>query len=168
MMALPKTLDAVSGLSMRGDLIRNSAGDQRPGHLDAAAHYIGGSNWITARPDHIHPRLDQPGAAADLFVIDVDIRQHLLFDIGIAEWAKDIDNAELVSGRAEEGCPRIERLNDISGKRRRFERRHFQFRLLPSRICGGLKLRLLLGLIKAPLSTENRCSPVGWVLIQCG
>jgi hypothetical protein len=47
-----------------------------------------------------------------------------LFDIGIAGWAKDIDNAELVSGRAEEGCPPIERLNDISGKRR-FERRHF-------------------------------------------
>jgi hypothetical protein len=34
-MALPKTLDAFSGLSMGGDLIRNCAGDQRPLHLDA-------------------------------------------------------------------------------------------------------------------------------------
>jgi hypothetical protein len=32
---------------------------------------------------------------------------------------------------------------------------------------GAQKLRLNLGLIKASLSTENPCSPMGWVVTEC-
>jgi hypothetical protein len=61
--------------------------------------------------------------SADLLA---DIRQHLLFDIGVAGLSKvDIDDAELASDRAEKGRSRTDRLNDISGKRH-FECRHAQ------------------------------------------
>jgi hypothetical protein len=39
-----------------------------------------------------------------------------------------------------------------------------RFPLLPSRHRGEPKLRLLSGLIKAPLITESCCSPIGWEL----
>jgi len=76
--------------------------------------------------------------AADLLA---DVRQHLLFDIGVAGLSKvDIDDAELASDRAEKGRSRADRLNDISGKRH-FECRHAQFPLLPSRIAPRAKIK---------------------------
>jgi hypothetical protein len=96
------------------------------------------------------------------------IRQHLLFDIGVTGLSKvDIDDAELASKRTEERRSRTDRLNDTP------ESGILNVAILSSRCClrasrRRLKLRLLLGLIKAPLSTESCCSPTGWVLIQCG
>src|SRR5258705_7662692 len=64
--------------------------------------------------------------APDLPAIGADIRQYLLLDVGGARLAKiDVDHAQLVSDRAEECGPRIDRLNDISGKRH-LECRHAQ------------------------------------------
>jgi hypothetical protein len=46
-----------------------------------------------------------------------------------------------------------------------------QFRQLPNissnRFQNGQKLRLHLAFIKASLSTENPCSPIGWVVPEC-
>src|ERR1700686_3656778 len=46
---------------------------------------------------------------------------------------------------------------------------HFQFPLLPRNDTRRRrKLRLLLALFKAPLSTKNRYPPTGWVITGCG